>query len=175
MGVEKEKNRLKAPDKSEPSESRYRRLFETSPNGIVIVDAESQKITDANPFMIELLGYLRDEFIGKELWEVGLFENEQSGGKAVCDLLANGFARYANLPLRTKTGERREVEFISNVYEEESRRLVQCNIRDITDRKAAEEALQEVHRRLMFHVDNTPLAVIEWDSDFRLSRWSPSA
>ncbi len=175
MSVGKEKNHSEVPHGPETSEISYRRLFETAPNGIVIVDAASQKITDANPFMIELLGYSRDEFIGKQLWEVGLFENEQSCVKAVRDLLKKGFARYENLPLRTKSGERREVEFISNVYEEESRRVVQCNIRDITDRKAAEEALQEVHRRLMFHVDNTPLAVVEWDNDFRLSRWSPSA
>ena len=43
------------------------------------------------------------------------------------------------------------------------------------DGKATAEALEEVHRRLTFHVENTPLAVIEWDRDFRLSRWSPSA
>src|SRR6266481_9718643 len=131
MSVGKEKNHPEGPHELETSEIRYRRLFETAPNGIVIVDAASRKITDANPFMVELLGYSRDEFIGKELWEVGLFEDEQSAGKAVRDLLKRGFARYENLPLRTKIGERREVEFISNVYEEESRRVVQCNIRDI--------------------------------------------
>src|SRR6185295_6119005 len=175
MSVEQEKDQSEAPHKPESSEIRYRRLFETAPNGIVILDAASAKITDANPFMVDLLGYSRDEFLGKELWQVGLFESEQVTGKAISDLLEKGFARYDNLPLQTKHGERREVEFVGNVYEEESRRVIQCNIRDITDRKAAEEELQEVHRRLMFHVDNTPLAVIEWDKDFRVSRWSPSA
>lgn len=48
-------------------------------------------------------------------------------------------------------------------------------IHDITERKRAEEAAQEAHQRLTFHVENSPLAVIEWDSDFRVSRWSASA
>jgi PAS domain S-box-containing protein len=48
-------------------------------------------------------------------------------------------------------------------------------IQDITERKRAEEAAQETHQRLLFHVENSPLAVIEWDSDFRVSRWSASA
>ena len=48
-------------------------------------------------------------------------------------------------------------------------------IHDITERKRAEEAAQEAHERLLFHVENSPLAVIEWDSDFRVSRWSASA
>src|SRR6185312_3722390 len=113
MSVEQEKDQSEAPHKPETSEIRYRRLFETAPNGIVILDAASAKITDANPFMVDLLGYSRDEFLGKEL----------------SDLLEKGFARYDNLPLQTKHGERREVEFVGNVYEEESRRVIQCNIR----------------------------------------------
>jgi len=48
-------------------------------------------------------------------------------------------------------------------------------VHDITERKQAEEQAQEAHQRLTFHVENSPLAVIEWDSDFRVSRWSASA
>src|SRR5919109_4889171 len=48
-------------------------------------------------------------------------------------------------------------------------------VRDITERKRAEERAEEAHQRLTFHVENSPLAVIEWDSDFRVSRWSESA
>ncbi|HZE70333.1 MAG TPA: PAS domain S-box protein [Pyrinomonadaceae bacterium] len=159
----------------ETSEIRYRRLFETAPDGILILNALTKKITDANPFMVDLLGYSRAEFLGHELWEFGLFENAQAGREAFRELLKGSVVRYGDLSLRTKSGERRDVEFVGNVYELESSRVVQCNIRDITARKAAEEALQEIHRRLTFHVENTPLAVLEWDSDFRLSRWSASA
>ena len=48
-------------------------------------------------------------------------------------------------------------------------------IHDITERKRAEEEAQEAHQRLTFHVENSPLAVIEWDSEARVSRWSESA
>src|SRR6185503_8547751 len=106
---------------------------------------------------VDLLGYSRAEFVGHELWEFGLFENAQAGREAFRELLNGSVVRYGDLPLRTKSGERRDVEFVGNVYELESSRVVQCNIRDITDRKAAEEALQEIHRRLTFHVENTPL------------------
>ena len=157
------------------SESRYRRLFETARDGILILDAANRKITDVNPFMLELLGYSRDEFMGRELWEIGLLKDMEASQEAFRELREKGYIRYQELQLQTKEGKRREVEFVSNVYEENGRQVIQCNIRDITERKQAEGALREAHHRLSFHVGNTPLAVIEWDSDFRLSRWSPSA
>ena len=157
------------------SESRYRRLFETARDGILILDAANRKITDVNPFMLELLGYSRDEFMGRELWEIGLLKDMEASQEAFRELREKGYIRYQELQLQTKEGKRREVEFVSNVYAENGRQVIQCNIRDITERKQAEGALREAHHRLSFHVGNTPLAVIEWDSDFRLSRWSPSA
>src|SRR4026209_380791 len=57
------------------SETRYRRLFETAQDGILILDAASGKIVDANPYMVKILGYSHSEFVGKELWEIGLFED----------------------------------------------------------------------------------------------------
>jgi PAS domain S-box-containing protein len=157
------------------SERLYRRLFETSRDGILILDGASGKIIEVNPFMVDLLGYSRDEFLGKELWEIGLLKNSKASQKAFRELQKKGYVRFDDLPLQTKHGYRREVEFISSLYAEGGQNIVQCNIRDITDRIRAEEQLREAHSRLSFHVDNTPLAVIEWDKDFRVSRWSNSA
>jgi PAS domain S-box-containing protein len=120
------------------SEIRYRRLFEAARDGILILNA-ALKITDVNPFMTELLGYSRDEFLGKELWEIGLFSDKEASQAAFLKLQETGYIRYEDLPLQTRHGERREVEFVSNVYEEDSQQVIQCNIRDITDRKVAEE------------------------------------
>ena len=155
------------------SELRYRRLFQTAQDGILILDAETLEIIDVNPFMSELLGYERDEFIGKELWEIGLFEDKQASQAAYRKLQETGYIRYEHLPLETKAGERIEVEFVSNVYPIEGRRVAQCNIRDISERSRLErktleqaEALADLGRRkdeflaMLSHELRNPLAPI---------------
>ncbi len=121
------------------SELRYRRLFEAARDGILILDAVTLKITDVNPFMTELLGYSHAEFLGKELWEIGLFGDKEASQAAFKELQRTGYLRYEDLPLQATNGKLRDVEFISNVYEEDGHQVVQCNIREITDRKRAEK------------------------------------
>ncbi len=123
------------------SEIRYRRLFEAARDGILILDPSTGQITDANPFMTELLGYSHEELLGKELWEIGLLEDEQASHAAFRELRKEHFIRYENLPLQNKAGERREVEFVSNLYDEDGQEVIQCNIREITVRKQAEREL----------------------------------
>jgi PAS domain S-box-containing protein len=132
-----------APDQTQSrlriSELRYRRLFEAARDGILILDAGTLKITDVNPFMTELLGYSHAEFLGKELWEIGLFSDKEASQEAFKELQRTGYLRYEDLPLQATNGKLRDVEFVSNVYEEDSHQVIQCNIRDITDRKRAEK------------------------------------
>ena len=126
------------------SEIRYRRLFEAARDGILILDAASLKITDVNPFMMELLGYSRDEFLGRELWEIGLFSDKEASQTAFREVQAKGYLRYEDLPLQTAKGRLREVEFVSNVYEEGANKVIQCNIRDITNRKRSEDERRQL-------------------------------
>src|SRR5678810_75076 len=132
-----------APDQTQSrlriSELRYRRLFEAARDGILILDAVTLKITDVNPFMTELLGYSHAEFLGKELWEIGLFSDKEASQEAFKELQRTGYLRYEDLPLQATNGKLRDVEFVSNVYEEDSHPVIQCNIRDITARKGAEK------------------------------------
>ena len=130
------------------SEIRYRRLFEAAQDGILILDAATRKITDVNPFMTELLGYTRNELVGKELWEIGLLTDMTASRHAFRELKEKGYIRYEDLPLQSKEGKHREVEFISNVYPEDGHHVVQCNIRDITARKRAEAAARETSDQL---------------------------
>jgi PAS domain S-box-containing protein len=125
------------------SELRYRRLFEAARDGILILDAATGRILDANPFMSELLGFDHTHFLGKELWEIGLFDDQGANRAAYEVLLENGYIRYEYLPLRTKAGQEVEVEFVSNVYMEGEAKVIQCNIRDITDRRRLERQVQE--------------------------------
>lgn len=118
----------------EVSELRYRRLFETAQDGILILDANTGKIIDVNPFLLDLLDYPFESMIGLRLWEIGQFKDIAANQAAFEALQTNEYIRYENLPLRTKTGKEIQVEFVSNVYFVGSDKVIQCNIRDISAR-----------------------------------------
>jgi len=155
------------------SEIRYRRLFEAAKDGILILDPDTRQITDANPFIAELLGYTREEMIGKEFFEIGLLKDEKASQAAFRELRKKHFIRYDNLPLESKKGQRREVEVVANLYEEDGHSVIQANIRDITERSRLErqtheqaEALAELHHRkdeflaMLSHELRNPLSAI---------------
>jgi PAS domain S-box-containing protein len=146
------------------SEIRYRRLFEAAHDGVLILDAASRKITDANPFMSHLLDYRHDELLGKELWEIGLLKDEQASQAAFRELQENGQVRYEDLPLETKSGEKREVEIVANRYDEDGTQVVQCNVRDITERKRTEASLRASEERFRTLFELGPSAVYSCDS-----------
>jgi diguanylate cyclase (GGDEF)-like protein/PAS domain S-box-containing protein len=123
------------------SELRYRRLFEAAQDGILLLDAATGAITDVNPFLLKMLGYARPELVGKKLWAVGAFQDIKASQEAFEALQKNEYIRYEDLPLRAKNGRLVDVEFVSNVYLVGSEKVIQCNIRDITERKQAQDAL----------------------------------
>jgi PAS domain S-box-containing protein len=136
----------------EVSELRYRRLFETAQDGILILDANTGKIIDVNPFLLDLLDYPFESMIGLRLWEIGQFKDIAANQAAFEALQTNEYIRYENLPLRTKTGKEIQVEFVSNVYFVGSDKVIQCNIRDISARAEFQAASKS-------HADALELAV----------------
>ena len=123
------------------SELRYRRLFETAQDGILILNADTGQISDVNPFLVDMLGYSKNEFLGRRLWEIGAFVDVRKSREAYKELQKNRYIRYEDLPLETKSGQKMEVEFVSNVYFVNTERVIQCNIRDISERKRLERNL----------------------------------
>jgi two-component system CheB/CheR fusion protein len=157
------------------SELRYRRLFEASRDGILILNPVTRKITDANPFILNLLGYTRKQLLEKELWQIGLLKDEAANHQAFRELKRKGFIRYENLPLKAKSGGHHEVEFFSNLHDEDGVEVIQCNIRDITERKQSEEALRSSEERFRALFDLGPVGVYSCDLTGRIQEFNRRA
>ncbi|MCX6929000.1 MAG: PAS domain S-box protein [Verrucomicrobia bacterium] len=124
------------------SELRYRRLFEAAKDGILILDAQTGKVADVNPFLIELLGFSHGAFIGKQLWELGFYKDIAENKAQFAELQEKKYVRYKDKPLKTADGRLIDVEFVSNVYQVNHHEVIQCNVRDISDRKRAEAEIR---------------------------------
>ena len=119
------------------SERRYQRLFATAHDGILLLDANTGRIIDANPFMTNLLGLSHDELLGKELWEVGLLRDTERRSTPD-ELREPGFIRHEDHFLQSAAyPDGIDVEVVSNRYEEGDHQVIQCHVRDITERKRA--------------------------------------
>ena len=139
--------RKQAEDKVRVSEIRYRRLFEATHDGVLLLDPVTRKIVDANPFMTKLLGYPNDQLVGKELFEIGLLKDKVGSQEMFRKLKRDREVRYEDLPLESRRGRHQEVEVVANLYQEDGHAVIQCNIRDITERKQAKEALSASEER----------------------------
>ena len=134
---------------------RYRRLFEAANDGIVILDGETGAIVDVNPFVTQRLGCNREELLGKMLWEIGLFEDQGTSKKALAELRTRGYVRHDDIKLRCKDGTSLAVEFVGSTYDVGGRRISQCNLRDISDRRSIQQALSESELRFRSLIENT--------------------
>ena len=155
------------------SETRYRRLFECAHDGVVILDAGTRKIVDAAPFMTKLLGYKHSELVGKELYEIGLLKDEAESKAMIRELNSRNQIRYEDLPLESRTGLHKEVEVIANLYNEGDRLVIQCNIRDITERKIAEEHVSMLMAEINHRAKNL-LAVVQAIANQTAKEGSPA-
>jgi PAS domain S-box-containing protein/putative nucleotidyltransferase with HDIG domain len=152
------------------SERQYRRLFESAKDGILILDAETGMITDVNPFLVDLLGYSREVMLERYIWELGFLKDILANKDNFLELRQKEYIRYDNLPLETASGRRVNVEFVSNVYLVNQRKVIQCNVLDITERKRAEE--QIIYQAYL--LGNISDAVIATDENLLITSWNGS-
>jgi two-component system CheB/CheR fusion protein len=111
------------------SEIRFRRLFETSKDGMLILNAKTGMILAVNPFMMELLGFSKEQFLKKAIWEISPLNDLIGNQEKFSELQVKKYVRYKNLPIETAGGKKVNVEFISSVYLSENKEKIQCQIR----------------------------------------------
>jgi len=158
----------------EASELRYRRLFETAQDGVLLIDFYSGMIKDVNPFLIEMLGYSKENFLKKHLWEVGVFKDIAASKDNFKTLQEKRFVRFEDLPLQTKTGKKINVEFVANAYKVDGETIIQCNVRDITERRKAETLLEESENRFRQIFENGHFGIVLTNENFKCIRANPS-
>jgi diguanylate cyclase (GGDEF)-like protein/PAS domain S-box-containing protein len=124
------------------SEIRYRRLFETAQDGILLLDFESGQVTNVNVSVVNMLGYSRDHYLNRKLWDIQPFEDIPACQPGLAELQTRGSVSFEHWPLAAQDKSLVDVEFVGNVYEVDGARIVQCNIRNITDRKQAEARIR---------------------------------
>jgi len=140
--------RKTAEDALQVSETRYRRLFESAKDGIMILNAETGIILDVNPFLIGMMGNSHEPVIGKVIWELGFFKDVAASKEKFLELQQREYVLYENLSLETADGRQIAVEFVSNVYLVDNKKLIQCNIRDTTERKQMENKLNKAYQKI---------------------------
>jgi PAS domain S-box-containing protein len=101
----------------------------------LILETDTGRISDVNPFLIEMLGFSHDELVGTPVWELGPVKDRLANKVKFLQLQEHGWIRYEDMPLEAKDGRKIAVEFVSNVYREGGCNVIQCNVRDITERK----------------------------------------
>ena len=126
------------------SEERYRRLFETADDGIVLLEKNKGTIAQANPAITKMMGYSNEEFIGNSLNNVGFPDDVSDLQKILQTLEENGILHYIDIQLQNKNGQAVDTD----IYMVDKASLIQCNIRDTTERKMADEKTAKLQSQL---------------------------
>lgn len=124
-------------------ENKYMRLFESAKDGILILNADTGKIEDVNPYLAKLLGYTKKRLLKKSIWDISAVQHIEYSKQLYKELQDKEYVRYEDVPLQASDGSLIDVEIVSNVYKVNKEKVIQCNIRDITKRKSLEKKFQE--------------------------------
>jgi two-component system CheB/CheR fusion protein len=133
-------------EKKRAAEARYRRLFDSARDGVVIVDAMTSEVLDANPYMRHLFGYSREELVGKKLTETAFAAENPLLPAALDQIRDRSAGQFTEMDFRSRDGRTVQTELIGNVYDEGSRRAIQLNLRDFTERRKFERELQHTQK-----------------------------
>jgi diguanylate cyclase (GGDEF)-like protein/PAS domain S-box-containing protein len=157
------------------SEIRYRRLFETAPYGVLVLDAETGVVVDANAAAGQLLGCDPEEIAEHPLWSLRAFRNAAATRSQFRDVVLQPHVRYDNLPIEMADGTIKHIELVSTIFLADSKPFVQCILHDITDRikREQEDGVQREQEHLQARLSNQRAAVEATHDDATglVNRW----
>jgi len=148
------------------SDIRYRRLFESARDGILLLDGDTAEIIDVNPCMGEMFGYRYDELLGKRLWDISPFKENEKTRSLFKELQTKGYIRHDDLSLRTKEGRPIDVELVGNAYDVDGSKVIQCNLRDIS---LGKQALARSETKSYELFNDAPVGYFEYDTQGRIT------
>jgi PAS domain S-box-containing protein len=131
---------LSAVTETHKKDEKFHRLFDTADHGILIIQSDTRKIIDANSFILNLTGYSHEYLLGRNLGEIGFFQDEVVADKFFAELGKTGYVLYNDIPLETKDNGIIDVEFVGEEYSFNDEQVIQCSVYDISGRKQIENA-----------------------------------
>jgi PAS domain S-box-containing protein len=161
--------RKKAQEGLKESEERFRIVAETIPAGISVSTAEGEILYVNNSYET-LFGYTRDEL--KKMGAPHVYADEADRPKILKVLKENGLVRNHELKLKRKDGGTFWANTSVSLMTYGGRPAILGTIEDVTERKNAAEALSRSEEKLRLHAENSPLGIVEWNSDFIVTRWA---
>lgn len=146
-------------ERLEESEARYRRIFETTSDGIILLEKVAGQIAQGNPAVERMLGYSPAEYVGKTLLDIGVPIDVRDFPAVMQGLEKTGILNYEDVSVTTRSGH----VITTDIYLVDRASLAQCNIRDVTKRKRAKDALRENMERLDLALGSAGMGAWHWD------------
>ncbi len=153
------------------SEEKYRRAFETADDGIIFLEKSKLKIHQVNPAIMTMLGYSRKEFIGNELVGIGFPDEFGAVAEILQTLEQYGICHYRDVTVQSKAGQ----AIPTDIYMTDRTRLVQCNVRDVTERKMTEEKLQDLESKYRALFEGSADGILIADIDSKVFKYANPA
>ena len=156
------------------AEMLYHRLFAAAKDGIIVMDAATGTISDVNPEMLNVTGYPREQFVGKKLSTAKPLHGAEEMARLTQETREKGVVRYDSVKLRTRDHREVVVEIVANTYLVGSLEVIQCNVRDVTEREGVQAALHESERRFRLFVESVQdYALFQFDVHGKVTTWNP--
>lgn len=168
LAIEDITERKRLEDLLTESEERYRRIFETASDGILLLEKHGGHIVHANPASEKMLGYSKGEYIGKKLEDIGIPIDMSDFPAIMQSLKKCGILNYDDVEVNTKSG----YSINTDIYLVDRASLAQCNIRDVTERKRAAEILAEEKAFIENALNAMTDTFYIFDIEGRFLRWN---